>query len=84
MKKIVIKMRSMKKLFGDDLLQLALLLSLMKVRVIDCLPLDPRNYKKVKKFKTKTKNKSQKEHQVQSPHNLVMLFELHMSAKKRI
>lgn len=36
MKKIVIKMRSMKKLFGDDLLQLALLLSLMKV--------DPENY----------------------------------------
>jgi len=30
-KTIVIKMRSMKKLFGDDLLQLALLLSLMKL-----------------------------------------------------
>ena len=35
MKKIVIKMRSMKKLFGDDLLQLALLLSLMKVSNTD-------------------------------------------------
>ena len=31
MKKIVVKMRSFKKLFGGDLLQLALLLSLLKV-----------------------------------------------------
>ena len=31
MKKIVIKMRSMKKMVGDDLLKLALMLSLLKV-----------------------------------------------------
>merc|ERR550517_1005145 len=36
MKKIVVKMRSFKKLLGGDLLQLALLLSLLKV--------DPDNY----------------------------------------
>ena len=32
MKQIVIKMRTMKKLFNDNLLQLALILSLLKVR----------------------------------------------------
>ena len=31
MKKIVIKMRNMKKMVGDDLLKLALMLSLLKV-----------------------------------------------------
>lgn len=31
MKRIVIKMRSMKKMVGDDLLKLALMLSLLKV-----------------------------------------------------
>jgi hypothetical protein len=33
MKRVVIKMRSMKKMIGDDLLKLALMLSLLKVSV---------------------------------------------------
>jgi hypothetical protein len=55
MKKIVIKMRSMKKLFGDDLLQLALLLSLMKVRVIDVLASWPPQLQESKKVQNKNK-----------------------------
>lgn len=34
MKKIVIKMRSLKKMVGDDLLKLALMLSLLKVSLV--------------------------------------------------
>ena len=37
MKKIVVKMRSFKKLLGGDLLQLALLLSLLKVSYLDTI-----------------------------------------------
>lgn len=42
MKKIVIKMRNMKKMVGDDLLKLALMLSLLKVGPVNlhlCLKL---------------------------------------------
>ena len=35
MKKIVIKMRSMKKMVGNDLLKLALMLSLLKVGFVN-------------------------------------------------
>jgi len=81
MKQIVIKMRSMKKLFGDDLLQLALLLSLMKVRAIVLVAWPPQ-LQETKKVQNK--NKCKEKNQVQNLNNLVLLFEPHMSANKRI
>ena len=44
MKRIVIKMRSMKKMVGDDLLKLALMLSLLKVSDIPSLTVTHRNF----------------------------------------